>query len=230
MPKRLHLRVISQTSKHKIEISTNPDISKTKTKCLYFSYFKDKKTPSPILLDDKPLPWVNSWLHLGNELNTSDLSKPFHSSMNHDLDNKRRKFIGKVHSLRQEFGFLCPSMMFDILSIYATSFYGSNLWLFSSFSSERLLTSWNNMIRLVWNVPNTTHRYFIEELSESQHLKATLYQRYLVFVKSILGSKKKILSSLAKRACEDQGSITRTNLNSIEKDSGCIKNKICSRS
>ena len=77
------------------------------------------------------------------------------------------------------------------------------------------------MIRLLWNVPNTTHRYFIEELSESQHLKASLYQRYLVFVKSILQSEKSILSSLAKRVCQDQGSITRMNLNLIEKDSNC---------
>ena len=121
----------------------------------------------------------------------------------------------------QEFGFLCPDMMLNIISIYATSFYGSNLWLFSRSATERLFTSWNNMIRMVWSLPNTTHRYFLEDISETPHLKASLYQRYLVFVKSITDSKKVFLSSLAKRVYHDQGSITRHNLNSIEKDSGC---------
>ena len=84
---------------HKIIISTNPDLAKTKTKCLYFSHIQDKKLPAPIFHGNSPLPWVNAWQHLGNELNTADLSRPFRSSINSDTDNKRSKFIGKVHSL-----------------------------------------------------------------------------------------------------------------------------------
>ena len=194
---------VTYFKEHKIVISTNPDPAKTKTKCLYFSHIKDKNLPSPIIMGDKKLPWVNAWQHLGNELNVDDLSKPFQASMDGDTSNKRRKFIGKVHSLREEFGFLCPDMMLSIISIYATSFYGSNLWLFSSSATERLFTSWNNMIRMVWSLPNTTHRYFLEDISETPHLKASLYQRYLVFVKSITDSKKVFLSSLAKRVYHD---------------------------
>ena len=141
--------------------------------------------------------------------------------MTSDTDNKRRKFIGKVHSLLQEFGFLDHDRVFDVVNIYATSFYGSNLWLFSGSSIEKLLTSWNKMVRLVWNLTNTTHRYFIEEVSKKQHLKASLYSRYLVFIKDLINSKKKCVASLAHRFCEDQGSMTKKNLNSIEKDSNC---------
>ena len=141
--------------------------------------------------------------------------------MNEDVNNKRRKFIGKFHSLKQEFGFLSSDMFFDILNIYATSFYGSNLWLFSSPSTEKLFTCWNTMIRAVWKLPNTTHRYFIEDISEAPHLKASLYKRYLNFVKDIVKSEKKCLSALALRVCHDQGSITRHNLNQIEKESKC---------
>ena len=141
--------------------------------------------------------------------------------MNEDVSNKRRKFIGKFHSLRQEFGFLSSEMLFNIVNIYATSFYGSNLWLLSSPSTERLFTSWNTMVRSIWNLPNTTHRYFIEEISEAPHLKASLYKRYLNFVKGNLKSEKKCLSALAYRVCHDQGSITRHNINKIETDSNC---------
>ena len=162
---------------HKITISTNPDVKKSKTKCLFFSHDKNRNKPAAILLGDTPLPWVNVWQYLGNELNTDNLSRPFHSNMNEDVHNKRRKFIGKFHSIKQEFGFLSPGMLFDIVNIYATSFYGSNLWLFPSPPTEKLFTSWNTMIRTVWNLPNTTHRYFIEEISEAPHLKASLYKR-----------------------------------------------------
>ena len=76
------------------------------TKCSFYCYIQDKKIPASIMYNDKPLPWVNAWLHLGNELDATELSKQFRSNMNSDTDNKRRKFIGKTHSLLQEFGFL----------------------------------------------------------------------------------------------------------------------------
>ena len=103
---------------HKIVISTNPDIKKTKTKCLYFSHTQDKNIPASIMYGDKPLPWVNAWVHLGNELNTVDLSKPFRSNMNSDTDIKRRKFVGKVHSLWQEIGSLEHNLVFWRKKIY----------------------------------------------------------------------------------------------------------------
>ena len=172
------------------------------------------------MLGDSPLPWVDAWAHLGNEINVKDMSIPYKNSMDSDTNNKRRKFISKFHALKQEFGFLSPDILFNLINIYATSFYGSNLWLFSSESSERIFTSWNTMIRINWNLPNTTHRYFIEEISNSKHIKVTFYERYLGFINSIRKSSKKCLSSLANIMCGDNGSLTRQNLNIISEDSG----------
>ena len=88
--------------------------------------------------------------------------------------------------------------MMRIVHIYATSFYGSQLWDYSSSEATKLLTSWNILVRKVFNVPNTTHRYLIERLSGSKHLKSILYQRYLSFVLSLTNSRKECLSSLIK--------------------------------
>ena len=118
--------------KHKITISTNPDLKKSKTKCIYFSHNRSKELPAPIMLGQVPLPWVDSWGHLGNNLNREDLSVQCHSTLDSDTRDKRIKFIGKYHSLRQEFGFLKPEILFKIIEIYTTSFYGSNMWSFSS--------------------------------------------------------------------------------------------------
>ena len=72
--------------------------------------------PKSIMMGDIPLPWVDGWNHLGNELNRNDLCWQGSSHLDHDTNNKRRKFIGKYYSLRQEFGFLKPDMFLKIIN------------------------------------------------------------------------------------------------------------------
>ena len=105
---------------HKITISTNVIIEKSKTKCIYFSHTRSKIEPAKIMFNDVPLPWVDSWPHLGNELNQKDMIIKAGSSMDADLDSKRRKFIGKYHSLRQEFGFSSPDVLFKLCLLYTS--------------------------------------------------------------------------------------------------------------
>ena len=123
------------------------------------------------MFEETPLPWVDSWPHLDNELNKDDLNIKEGSNMNSDLGIKRRKFVGKCHSLTQEFGFSSPEVILKIINIYATSFYGSVLWDDTGQSIERMYTTWSRLIRNLWNVPNTTHRFLIEHISGSEHLK-----------------------------------------------------------
>ena len=78
------------------------------------------------------------------------------------------------------------------------------------------------MVRSVWNISNTAHRYLIEELSGTKHIRTKLFQRYLNFIDSIRKSKKKCLSSLAEMAINDQTSTTRQNLNLISAESGIV--------
>ena len=205
---------------HKITISTNVDIKKSKTKCIYFSHTKSNVEPACILFNNKPLPWVDTWPHLGNELVSQDLSVKAGSNLKTDLEIKRRKFIGKFHALKQEFGFSTPEVLLNLVKIYATSFYGSVLWNLSGTSANTLFTSWNSLIRIIWKLPNTSHRYFLEEISESSHLKSILSQRYLGFMHSLIGSKKKCLSELAKKLMFDQGSISGQNIDYIAKSAG----------
>ena len=146
--------------------------------------------------------------------------------MDKDLDIKRRKFIGKYHALLQEFGFSTPETLFKLISIYATSFYGSVLWDLSGAAAEHLYRSWNILIRSIWKLPNTSHRYFIEEVSDSSHIKTILSQRCLTFFHSLVTSKKKCLSELAKKMIMDQGSKSGRNLNYISINSGFERHNI----
>lgn len=136
--------------------------------------------PAPIMFNEIPLPWEDSWPHLGNELDRFNLATKVASHLDKDLEIKRRKFIGKYHSLKQEFGFSSSEVLLKLVNIYATSFYGSVLWDLNGAAEEKLFTSWNVLIRDIWKIPNNSHRYFIEEVSGT-HLRSALSQRYLTF-------------------------------------------------
>ena len=69
--------------------------------------------------------------HLGNKLE-SDIS------MQQDIAWKKANFIGKMNSLSQEFHFVSPDVLLNIINIYGTSFHGSGLWDLFSKNSDRL--------------------------------------------------------------------------------------------
>ena len=135
---------------------------KNKTKCIVFG---SNEVPAPIRIfdeniaweDSKALPWVESWPHLGHLLHQDE-------SLDHDLLQKRGRFIGKIHSLRQEFGQKDPIVYMKLVSVFLTSFYGSNLWDLFGDSAERLYSSWNIMVRYCYDIPRTSHITYLVPL------------------------------------------------------------------
>ena len=87
--------------------------------------------------------------------------------MNTDCLSKCGIFIGKVNSLLQEFNYVDSTVIVRLLRIYASSLYGSTLWNMYFPEVMRIFSSWNVTIRNIFKLPRTTHRYFIEELSNS---------------------------------------------------------------
>ena len=159
----------------RLRFSTNTNPEKSKTKCIVFSKLKNLKNDlAPIILNEDPLPWVNRVKHLGNFLQSDN-------SMRDDCLAKRGSFIGKVNSLLQEFSFVESEVMVKLLVIYVTAFYGSNLWNLYSTEVTRIFSSWNVTIRNIFSVPRTTHRYFIEVLSNSSHPKNMMCSRMVKF-------------------------------------------------
>ena len=132
-----------------------------------------------------------------------------------DLAQKRGKLIGKLNSLSQEFHYVDPSVFVKILNIYASSFYGSSLWDLFSTDCEKIYTSWNVAIRICFDVDRTTHRYFIEELSESLHPKVMLCSRYVSFHKSLLTCDKFPVRFLASLHQNDQRTVFGRTLRQI---------------
>ena len=174
-----------------LTFSTNPDAIKSKTKGIIFGKKpKDKMNVLPVKLNGDDLPWVDDVKHLGNFLDNNN-------SMRQDITIKKGQFIGKINSLLQEFHYVTPDIFMKIVNIYAVSFFMSCLWDLFSADCEHLYKAWNVAVRLAWSVPNTTHRYLIEPISESLHPKVMLSSRYVSFVKRLSSSPKYVIRVLA---------------------------------
>ena len=182
-------------SLYKLKFSTNVVEAKSKTKCIIFS--KDAVNVHgfyPIILNALPLPFVNEVKHIGNLLETNNLMK-------RDISIKRAKFISKINSLNQEFHFSSPAFVVKLYKIYACSFHGSCSWDLYSDSVNKLYTSWNIAIRILFELPRNTHRYFIEPISECNHLKTMLCSRFVNFYANLCKSTKhsiRLLTALCK--------------------------------
>ena len=195
--------------KRGLKFSTNIDISKSKTKCIVFSQKeKDRSGVLPITLNGDKLPWVKEVKHLGNMLESDN-------SMRRDMSIKRSKLIGKINSLSQKLHFVRPDIFMKILNIYCVSFHGSCLWNLYSNSCDKLFKTWNVAVRQAWSVPYNKHRYLIEEISESLHLKVMLSSRLVGFRDSLLSSPKYCIRVLGNLRVGDKGTLIGQSLRKI---------------
>ena len=69
-----------------------------------------------------------------------------------------------------------------------------------------MYTAWNTSISIIFNVPRDTHRYLIESISQSLHLKAMLVSRCVFFYETIEAISKLCIRFLYAK-CKKQNAI-----------------------
>ena len=112
-----------------------------------------------------------------------------------------------------------------ILNIYSTSFYGSGLWDVFGASCEKFYTSWNMAVRNIFNLPWTTHRYWIENISNCLHPKVMLCSRYVKFHQSLISSKKSSVRFLSRLLENDRRTVFGRTLSHIKSKCEVATNK-----
>ena len=177
--------------------------AKSKTKCVGFGL---KHDPLPIKLDGINLPWSDKYIHLGHVLSKN-------GSLLDDVDLKRRSFIGKFHEFQQELKNPNPIVFMTLILIYNSHFYGSNLW--NLFEIKDVYTAWNNVLRMVFNLPRCTHRNLLEPVTDFKHLFTLLTNRFLKFYSTLYQSGKKIISNLRRIQEKDCRSNFGSNIKNI---------------
>ena len=192
---------------HNLKFSTNPLPSKCKTKCIAFMH-KPRALPS-LKLCGNSLPWVNSGKHLGNTIENKV------NGMQLDIKQKRAQYITKNNELIQEFSFSHPDAVMRVNQIYNTHFTGSPLWDLFSTEAVKLENTWNKSVRLMMDVPISTHRNLIEPISRYPHLRKVLIKRFLKFLDQIRRSSKMVPKLLLTVIQNNVRSTTGSNLRNI---------------
>ena len=173
------------------------------------AFMKKPRDLPNLILCGAAIPWVDRIKHLGNYIsNTMDGNQL-------DIKVKTAKYIDKCNSLSQEFCFAHPYTKVSINSIYNSHFTGSQLWSLDCREMEKLESAYNKSIKIIYNLPWATHRYFMESLSSRPHLRRTLVRRYLSFVKAVANSTKKPLRMLLEISRRDVRTTTGSNLRRI---------------
>ena len=195
-----------------ITFSTHENPKKCKTKCMAF--LDKEREMRNITLDGKDLPWVTSAKHLGCRMtNTS-------GALTKDIMEKRAIFINRVNELNQEFYFAHPLTKVRINNVFNSYFYGSPLWNLFGKEADRLEKSWNVAQRILMGLPRNSHRYFIEPLSNTQHIRHSLFRRHIKFVNSVKSSEKVVLRKMFETVKQDCRSTTGMNLRNLMKKLG----------
>ena len=193
-----------------LKFSTNIDPVRSKTKCILFSKRAVNMVAdiAPILLGGVPLPWVTKVSHLGHTLQCDN-------SMTMDCDIKRGQFIGRVHSLLQEFYFSPPDLIMKLINIYATSFYGSNCYNLFSSTCNRMYRAWNVAVRMTFKLDRTCHRYLIESISNCLHPQVLMSSRFVKFHENNLKCNKSVIRSISSLFKDDLNTVYGSNLGRI---------------
>ena len=167
---------------HNLKFSTDPNPVKCKT--ILMAFLKRPRELPGLVLCGTPLPWVEQLKHLGNHISNSMDGNYL------DMKVKRASYIYKNNSLVQEFHFAHPLTKVQLNNIYNTHFTGSQLWKIGSREYEKFEATNNRSVKVMFDLPFATRRYFIQPLSGSPHMSRTLVGRYLSFIVKIKASNK----------------------------------------
>ena len=125
---------------------------------------------------------------------------------------KNAKYIDKCNAICQEFRFASSATKAKISNIYNNHFTGSQLWKIGSKEYDKVISSYNRSMKIMYDLPWETHRYFIEPLTGLTHVSNTLLNRYISFIRKLKTSKKQSVKELFETACCDVRTTTGHNV------------------
>ena len=103
-------------------------------------------------LCDRQLSWVNKITHLGVTITNES------NALETDMRIKKARYVARNIELNQEFYFSASETKLKINEIYNSSWFGSTLYNLFGIEGERLESSYNRSVKVMFNLPFRTHR------------------------------------------------------------------------
>ena len=202
--------------RNNIKFSTDPQPSKSKSKCIFVTGSKKNvRKPAPLILCGRELPWVQSATHLGHELHESGL-------MEYDSQRKRAAFIRESTEIREAFHFASPVEVISALKLYCSSFHGCMLWDFDGDGTSKVFNAWKTTVKIAWHVPRATRTYLVHHVLNCDFTSARVdvLARYAGFFQGLRKSPSLEVAVLANIVGRDVRSTTGSNLKIVKEASG----------
>ena len=99
-------------------------------------------------------------------------------------------YIKNVNSLQQELKFSHPKTLWKLNMIYNFHFTGCKLWVFSSKSFGKFMSTIQWSFKIMFDLPYETHRYFYEVVTATKHPTIIVKRRFVNFLSMINQSNK----------------------------------------
>ena len=143
--------------------------------------------------------------------------------MTQDCMAKRAQYIDKTVDIRNMFGFADPRQVLTAVDKYASDYYGDMLYdLYDDNTTGKYFRCWGTVVKLAWNCPRSTHKYFVNNLLASgfTSVRVKIISRYIKFFRSLLKSSSKEVQLVASISAQDKSSNTGGNLARIAEETG----------
>ena len=106
-------------------------------------------------------------IHISNDLSDTNIFHSVHT------------FNRKCNELRYDFKLLPSDIKSQLFSSFWLDAYGSQLW---KFNFDFVLCFMGKMVRLLWNLPRTTHCVFLSNIISSLPMDIGFKKVYTVFM------------------------------------------------
>ena len=199
-------------TQHNMIFSVNEDPKKSKSKCIFFKYGREE-TPERLILNGKPLPWVETIEHLGHTIHESGKQES-------DCSQARAKFCEKSNEILSMFDFAHPLQKLTAINVYCNDWYGSMLWDLYGDAAGRAFRAWNTTVKIACGLDRATHTYIVEHFLSGNmpSVRQQIITRYIKFVGNLLQTTNPVISLLATLSVNCAQSITGKNLLNIKEE------------
>ena len=135
---------------------------------------------------------------------------------------KRAEFISNAVRVRENFSFAHPLEVIDATVKYCTSFTGGTLWDLRGKAATMLYSSWDTNVKLIWQLPRSTHSYFIETVLAPTVTspRVSLMMQFLIFFRSLFDSPCLEIQVLSRLGARDIRTNIGSNLAHVKTESG----------
>ena len=106
----------------------------------------------------------------------------------------------------------------DPVQIYCCDLYGGMLWNLFGEKDDQMFRWWNTCVKLGWDVPRSTHTYFVDSLlaANFRPLRNQALTRYIKFYRSLLSSPCKEVAVVSRIVGRNASTTTGLNLLNIQ--------------